>query len=390
MRVAIVHDWLYVLGGAERVLREILRCYPNADVFTLFDVLKQQERNWLGFQHSRSSFLQRIPNIERIHRSLLPVMPLVIEQFDLSAYDLVISSSCAVAKGVITGPDQVHVAYIHTPMRYAWDLQHEYLRGSAVMRRAVARIVLHRIRLWETASGLRPDLLIANSAFIARRIRKVLGREATVIHPPVELSRQVPPPSRQRHFLTAGRLVGYKNAGAIVEAFKLLPELKLIVAGTGPDLKRLQASAGRNVSFAAHVSDSEMRRLMATSRALIFAAEEDFGIIPVEAQAEGTPVLALGRGGARETVVVNGPARTGMFFNEATPTAIAACINAFVVREPTFSREACRQNAQLFSSAQFRRRFTAAIEEALAASRAEIMASRANGRAAPQLAAAAG
>jgi glycosyltransferase involved in cell wall biosynthesis len=275
-------------------------------------------------------------------------------------------------------------------MRYAWDLQHEYLRGSPGMRSALARIMLHRIRLWETATGLRPDFVIANSAFIARRIRKVLGREAIVIHPPVEVSRVAPPSSRQDHFLVAGRLVGYKNVGAVVEAFKLLPELKLIVAGTGPDLKSLQAGAGSNVSFAGFVSDLEMRRLMATARALVFAGEEDFGIIPVEAQAEGTPVLALGRGGATETVVVNGSARTGMFFDEPTPTAIAACINTFVVRESSFSREACRQNAQLFSAARFRRRFTAAVEEALTAARAEIMASRASGHAAPKLAAAVG
>ncbi len=390
MQVAIVHDWLYVIGGAERVLREVLRCYPKADVFTLFDVLTPEDRAWIGFESSRASFMQRIPRIGKIHRWLLPMMPLAVEQLDLSGYDLVISSSCAVAKGVITGPDQVHVAYVHSPMRYAWDLQHEYLRGRASVSNALARIMLHRVRLWEASTGLRPDLVIANSAFIARRIKKVLGRQATVVHPPVDVSAVAPPPLRQDYFLAAGRLVSYKNVGAVVEAFKLLPELRLVVAGTGPELKHLQAKAGRNISFTGFVTDLEMRRLMATARALVFAAEEDFGIIPVEAQAEGTPVLALGCGGIRETVVVSGPSRTGMFFEELTPAAIAACINAFLVQETTFSRKACRDNVQVFSEGRFRREFTAAVEKELARARLEITSSRAGSRAGAQLGVAVG
>lgn len=181
MRVAVVHDWLYVLGGAERVLREILHCYPNATVFSLFDVLTPAQREWLGYDRAVTSFLQGVPGIERWHRSLLPLLPFAIEQLDVSGYDLVISSSSSVAKGIITGPHQLHVAYVHSPMRYAWDLQERYLAESPGLLRAkaaVARVLLHRIRVWDSASGARPDAIIANSKFVARRIKKSFGRGA--------------------------------------------------------------------------------------------------------------------------------------------------------------------------------------------------------------------
>lgn len=380
MRVAIVHDWLYVLGGAERVLRELLRLYPNADVFTLFDALTEEERAWIGFKCSKTSFLQRIPRIAKVHRSLLPLMPFAIEQLDFSGYDLVISSSYAVAKGVITGPDQVHIAYVHTPMRYAWDLQHQYLSetdGGLGVKRNLARILLHRIRVWDTCSSQRPDAIASNSAFVARRIKKAFGREARVIHPPVDVTPRGCASARRQHFLAAGRLVSYKNTRVIVDAFKLLPEFKLVVAGTGPEEKRLRAIAGPNVSFTGFVSDDEMRHLMSSAHALIFAALEDFGIVPVEAQAEGTPVLALGRGGARETVVADGLRRTGMFFEEAEPHSIAACINAFMAHRSAFSADACQRHAQSFSGEYFRRRFESLANEEITKKRNAIDGSNA-------------
>ena len=302
MRVAVVHDWLYVVGGAERVLREMLQCYPNADVFTLFDVLTPSCRAQIGFDQAQTSFLQKMPFIRTHHRSYLPLMPLAIEQFDLSKYDLVLSSSYAVAKGVLTGPDQVHVAYVHSPMRYAWDLQHSYLRESGYSRGikgAIARMVLHRMRLWDTRTAHGPDAIIANSAFVARRIRRVYGRAAHVIFPPVTISKEKLDVPRGPHFLAASRLVPYKNIEAVVRAFRLLPDLQLVVAGDGPEAKRLRELASSNVSFTGFVSDERLRHLMNTARAFVFAAEEDFGIIIVEALSEGTPVLVLGRGGAR-------------------------------------------------------------------------------------------
>ncbi len=388
MRVAIVHDWLYVAGGAEKVLRELLRCYPGADVFTLFDVLTDEERAWIGFDKSKTSFLQRIPGIAKIHRALLPIMPFAIEQFDLSGYDLVISSSYAVAKGVITGPDQLHIAYVHSPMRYAWDLQHQYLRdapGPFGLKAAFARIMLHRIRTWDTSSGVRPDVIVANSAYIGRRIRKAFGRPVKVIHPPVDVAPHAAGLPREDHFLAAGRLVSYKNTRAIVEAFKLLPELKLVVAGAGPEFKQLRGIAGPNVTFTGFVSNSEMRRLMATARALIFAAEEDFGIIPVEAQAEGTPVLALGCGGARETVIAEGPSRTGMFFGEPEPSAIAACVSTFLARQALFSPEACQAHARQFSAERFHLQFKSLAGYELKRISQEIAASSAGNWAMRQL-----
>ena len=184
MRVAVVHDWLYTIGGAEQVLREILNCYPNADVFTLFDLLEVEERRRLGFEKSYTSFLQKMPMLAKHHRAYLPLMPIAIEQFDLSGYDLVISSSCAVAKGVITGPDQLHVAYVHSPMRYAWDLQHVYLKESGCasgVKSLIARTILHRMRLWDVRTAHGADVIFTNSQFVARRVKKIYGRDAKVI-----------------------------------------------------------------------------------------------------------------------------------------------------------------------------------------------------------------
>jgi glycosyltransferase involved in cell wall biosynthesis len=381
VRVAVVHDWLYVIGGAERVLSEILRCYPQADVFTLFDVLTPSDRGRLGIDRAHTSFLQKMPFIRSHHRLFLPLMPLAIEQFDLSGYDLVISSSYAVAKGILTSPDQVHVSYIHSPIRYAWDMQHSYLRESGYSRglkSALARFILHHIRMWDIRTAHSADEMIANSAFIARRIRKIYGRTAHVIYPPVVQSLGGSPIARGNHFLAASRLVPYKNMGAIVEAFGLLPDLELTVAGDGPQASRLRALAGPNVSFVGSVTDKELRRLMATARAFIFAAEDDFGIVPVEAMSEGTPVLALARGGVRETVTGSMVRRTGMFFLHPTPEDIAACVRAFINEESTFLPENCRTQASRFSPERFRAEFIAFVDQTMAKNswKAEIITPR--------------
>ena len=366
MRVAIVHDWLYVIGGAEQVLREILQCYPNADVFTLFDLLKPEDRKKLGFEKSQTSFLQKMPMLGSRHRSYLPLMPIAIEQFDLSNYDLVISSSYAVAKGIITGPDQVHVAYVHSPMRYAWDLQHVYLRESGYetgLKGMIARIILHRMRMWDFRTAHGPDAILTNSQFVARRIKKIYGRDAKVIYPPVTLSTRSAPLPAGKHFLAASRLVPYKRIEPIVRAFNDMPDLNLIVAGSGPEADRLKKLAGPNVTFAGFVPDAELRELMATARAFVFAAEEDFGIVLVEAQSEGAPVLALGRGGARESIAASGRHATGMFFDGADPVSIADCVRSFIAREGTISRQDCRDRASFFSAERFRKQFVQAVDE---------------------------
>ena len=379
MRVAVVHDWLYVYGGAERVLRSILRCLPGADVFTLFDVLPEAERERIGFKAARTSFLQGLPGISRRHRLYLPLMPIAVEQFDLSGYDAVVSSSYAVAKGVLTGPDQLHLSYVHSPMRYAWDLQHQYLAETGLKhgtKSVFARLLLHQMRLWDNRTAHGVDAYAANSQFVARRVRKAYGRDARVIYPPVSVPPTLPQQTaREDFFLAASRLVPYKNVRAIVEAFRDLPGQRLVVAGTGPELSRIQAVAGPNVTFAGFVPDVELRRLMATTRAFVFAGEEDFGIIPVEAQGEGTPVIALGRGGARETIVTGGPAPTGFFFDTPTPAAIAGAVRAFL-HAPEISPAACHANALRFAEERFESEFRSFFDEQFATFRARLETAR--------------
>lgn len=378
MRVAVVHDWLYIRGGAEKVLQSILAAFPGADLFATFDILNDSDRRKIGYRTSTTSFVQRLPFLKRAHRAYVPLMPLAVEQFDLSSYDLVISSSYAVAKGVLTGPDQLHISYVHSPMRYAWDLQHQYLAESGLTRgvkSVLARIMLAGLRIWDTRTASGVDHYVANSRFVARRIRKAYGRAATVIYPPVDVPASLAPAVKGAHFFTASRLVPYKNVAAIVEAFRELPDCKLIVAGTGPEMERIRKLAGPNVELRGFVDDAELRRLMRTARAFVFAAEEDFGIVPVEAQAEGTPVIALGRGGARETVIASHDhdrPRTGIFFDEARPDLIAGAVREFIRCETEFRREDCHENAQRFSSQHFEQSFRAFVDASLLAFRTEV------------------
>lgn len=371
MRIAIVHDWLYVLGGAEKVLKGMLSCFPSADLFCLFDVLSDEDRARIGYKQATTSIMQRMPGIRKRHRMYLPLMPLAIEQLDLSAYDVIVSSSYAVAKGVLTGPDQLHVAYVHSPMRYAWDLQHQYLRESGLERGVkswLARAMLQQMRLWDSRTAHGVDAYIANSHFIARRIRKIYGRTATVIHPPVTVPDRLTPidPDRERFFLAASRLVPYKNIRAIVEAFRHLPDEKLVVAGSGPELARLKALAAPNVSFVGFVPDHTLRQLMRDAQAFIFAAEEDFGMVPVEVQGEGTPVIGLRRGGLRETLVESGSSPTGLFFDRPESSTIAGAVLRFNREQYRFTRNACRRNAERFSEARFEEAFTGFMEREFA------------------------
>jgi glycosyltransferase involved in cell wall biosynthesis len=390
MRVAVVHDYLYTLGGAEKVLKAMLKVLPGADLFCLFDVLDEADRATLGHGPTTTSFLQRMPGIRKRHRMYLPLMPLAVEQFDLSAYDVIVSSSYAVAKGVITGPDQLHIAYVHSPMRYAWDLQHQYLREAGLtagLKGWMARLLLHRLRVWDSRTANGVNTYIANSHFVARRIAKVYGRDAAVIHPPVGVPDRALPAAKSDYFFTASRLVAYKNVHAIVSAFRALPGQKLIVAGSGPELDRLRALAGSNVEFRGYVPDEELRSLMRGARAFVFAAEEDFGIVPLEAQSEGTPVIALGRGGVRETVITEGRAPTGLFFERPEPALIAEAVRQFLRDPQRFTPAACHENALRFSEANFQRRFAGFVEEQLRTFRGSLNAGTATAELRPQFAA---
>ncbi len=374
MRVAIVHDWLYTIGGAERVLAGMLRCFPAADLFCLFDFLPEADRARIGYATSRTTFLQRMPFLRRHHRMFLPLMPLAIEQLDLRGYDVVISSSYAVAKGVLTGPDQLHVSYVHSPMRYAWDLQEDYLEHSRATRGMfgwISRVLLHGIRVWDVRTAHGVDAYVANSRYVARRIRKLYGAEATVIHPPVRVPDELPLAPKDDFFLSASRLVSYKNVSAVIDAFAHLPEQQLIVVGDGPEFASLAARAGPNVRMLGFVDDAELADLMQRARALVFAAREDFGIAPLEAQALGTPVIALGRGGARETVVSDGPAPTGLFFDTPTPQAIAWAVRRFLDNPHCITPAQCHAHARRFNEPRFDREFGDFVARCFATFQAE-------------------
>jgi glycosyltransferase involved in cell wall biosynthesis len=358
-KIAIVHEWLVTVAGAERVLSEMLACFPSADLFAVVDFLKDGAADDIKKRVRGTTFIQRLPAARRRYRGYLPLMPLAIEQLDLSAYDIVLSSSHAVAKGVITGPDQLHVSYVHTPMRYIWDLQHQYLRESRLNRGVkgwLARWLLHRLRLWDMRSATGVDRFVANSHYVRRRIAKAYRRDARVIYPPVDVAGFTLGSAKEEFYLTASRFVPYTRIDAIVEAFAGMPERRLVVIGDGPDRAKIERKAGPNITLWGHQSKDVMIDHMQRARAFVFAAEEDFGILPVEVQACGTPVLAYGKGGALETIVPLGQDRpTGMFFFEQSASAIRAAVAQFETVTNRFTPENCRAQAMNFAAERFRR-----------------------------------
>jgi glycosyltransferase involved in cell wall biosynthesis len=365
-RIAVIHDWFSVYAGAERVVEQILRLYPEADLFSLVDFLPPGERAFLQGKPVRTSFIQNLPFARKSFRNYLALMPLAVEQFDLAEYNLVISSSHAVAKGVLTGPDQLHLSYIHTPIRYAWEMQPAYLREARLERGIkswMARLVLHSLRTWDLRTMNSIDAIATNSKFIARRIWKTYRREAEVIFPPVDLERFQLFEPKEDFYLTASRLVPLKRVGLIVEAFRQLPERKLVVVGDGPELLAIRAAAPPNVEVLGYQSTPVLVRLMQQARAFLIAAQEDFGIAPVEAQACGTPVIAYGRGGALETVCgLDEPRPTGVFFLSQSPESIVQAVRQFEENEKRITPQACRTNAERFRTERFQREFSAFVE----------------------------
>ncbi|GAB2888951.1 hypothetical protein GCM10027046_16710 [Uliginosibacterium flavum] len=371
MRVAIVHEWFLTHAGSEKVVEQILKIWPNADLFSVVDFMPDAERGFMLGKRAKTTFIQNLPKARTKYRAYLPLMPLAIEQLDLSGYDLVISSSHAVAKGVLTGPDQVHVCYCHSPIRYAWDLQHQYLQESRLakgFKSWLARIILHYIRIWDVRTAHGVDQFVANSAFIARRIRKVYGRDAVVVHPPADVSAFTLREDKEDFYLAASRMVPYKKMPMIVEAFARMPEKRLVVIGDGPELDKCRAVAGPNVTIMGYQSFQVLRDHMQRAKAFVFAAEEDFGITPVEAQACGTPVIAFGKGGALETVVDSpDPAqRTGIFFREQTLEAVMEAVSRFEAGL-AFDPLACRRNAERFGVQAFQDKFRTLVERVMVA-----------------------
>ena len=368
MRVAIVHDWLVAPGGAEKVLEQIIECFPDADLFSLVDFL--EDRRPLHGKPVTTSFIQRLPFARRRYDAYLPLMPLAVQQFDLADYDLIITSSHTVAKGVLVGPDQTHISYVHSPMRQAWDQQHEYLREARLTRGPkswLMRALLHYLRGWDSHSANGVDRLIANSQFVARRMMKTYRRDAAVIPPPVNVDEFELCTHKEDFYLTASRMVPYKRIDLIVEAFSATPHRKLIVIGDGPEMAAIRAKAGPNVTILGYQPIGVLKSYLQRARAFVFAAEEDFGIVTLEAQACGTPVIAFGKGGSLETVVPVGDAHpTGIYFGSQTVVSMLDAIDRFERQHEQITPAACRANAERFSAAVFRRAFMAEVTRTIA------------------------
>ncbi|TAM84297.1 MAG: glycosyltransferase family 4 protein [Acidobacteria bacterium] len=360
MRVAVVQFWLSGYGGSEKVLEALGEIFPQADFYALVVAdggipASLRGRKWT------TSFVDRIPGARRWYRNLLPLYPFALEQFDLSEYDLVISSESGPAKGVITSPRSCHICYCLSPMRYVWDMYHEYRRKMNPLARAAFSLAAHYARQWDVTTAARVDYFAAISDYVAARVRKYYRRESTVIYPPVDVSKGYLADKTEDYYLAISRLVPYKRVDLAIEACTRLGR-RLRVVGTGPELKRLKAMAGPTVEFMGRLDDASLRECYARSRAFLFPAEEDFGIAPVEAQSFGRPVIAYGRGGAIETVVGladGGDPRsaTGIFFREQTAESLAGAIVRFEETESTFNPEFIRASAQRFSLERFKEEF---------------------------------
>ncbi|MGC9261044.1 MAG: glycosyltransferase [Phycisphaerae bacterium] len=355
LKIAIVHDFLYTYAGAERVLEQMLLCFPNADVFSLFDFLKPQQRGFIMNKPVQTSFLQNMPLARSKHRAYLPLMPMAIEQLDVSKYDLVISSSYVVAKGVITRPDQLHICYCHSPVRFAWDMQQQYLKETGLdhgIKGALAKLILHYIRVFDVRTSSGVDAFMTNSNFVARRVEKAYRRSATPVFPPVDTEKFTLCTDKGDYYLTASRMVPYKRMDLIVRAFSRMPDRRLFVVGEGPEMNKIRKLAGANVKLIGYQNAERLQEYMRHAKGFVFAAEEDFGIVPVEAQACGTPVIAYGQGGVTESVI---DGITGVFFMEQTAESLMAAVEQF--ERITWDPQAIRQNAERFSQAVFKEKF---------------------------------
>lgn len=365
VKTALVHDWLTTLGGAEKCLQSIQRLFPSP-LFTLVCDLSLLPQVGIDKARVVTSFIQKLPWAKRRYPRYLPLFPMAIEQFDLSSYDLILSSSHAVAKGVLTSSDQWHICYCHTPMRYAWDLYHLYLAQHNLQRTpkgAVAKIFLHYLRLWDAQSAERVDAYIANSHYVAARIKKIYRRDATVIYPPVNTRFFTAYEKKDPFYLAISRLVPYKNTSLLLKAFSLLPNKTLVVIGAGPELKALRRKAPSNVELLGYQDDATLKDYLQRAQAFIFPSLEDFGILPVEAQACGTPVIAYGKGGALETVIEG---KTGLFFYEQTAASLVKAIALFEQTKERFLPSVLRAHAETFSEERFQQAFKTFVEHSYA------------------------
>ncbi len=355
-KMAVVHDWLIEVGGAEKVLSAILALYPNAHLFTLVKSEKILKMVSIFPPSITTSFIQWFPFVKKNYRNYLPFFPMAIESFDLSSYDLIISSSHAVAKGIRTHRKQLHICYCHTPARYLWSDQ--YKRQMSRIKSLLAKPILDYIKKWDLKTLDRVDYFIANSNYIGNRIKESYGLSTETIYPPVSTHRFQVGYHRDDFYLTVSRLVCYKRIDLIIEAFNQMPLKRLYVIGRGPELKNLKKKARSNIHFLGFQPDEQLHGYLEKAKALIFAAEEDFGIVPVEAQAAGTPVIAYGKGGVLETVI---PYKTGLFFAEQEVESMIKTINDFETH--SFDPNLIRSNAERFGEARFKKEFDSFIKK---------------------------
>ncbi len=353
MKKALVHDWFSTFGGAEKCISSITNIWDNFDIYSLIDFLGDKDREIiLGGKLSNTSFIQKLPKAKTNYRNYLPLFPFAIEQFNLEEYDLILSSSHCVAKGVITHSNQLHISYIHTPVRYAWDLYFRYLEEGGLnkgLKSILVKYFLHKLRIWDISTINRVDHYIANSHYIANRIKKIYGKESDVIYPPVDINKFKLCENKEEFYLTASRLVPYKKIDLIVETFSQTNK-RLIVVGDGPEMQKIKSKAKKNIEILGYQPDDVLIDLMQKAKAFVFAAEEDFGILPVEAQACGTPVICLAKGGARETVL---DGITGMHFFEQNVSDLLNTLNKFESCHDIFIPKNIRKNSLKFSSQRF-------------------------------------
>ena len=363
MKKALIHDWFSTYAGAEKCVESFTNVWDDFEIYGLIDFLSDANRDKiLKGKYAHTSFVQKLPSAKKKYRNYLPLFPFAIEQFDLSSYDVVLSSSHAVAKGVLTHSNQLHISYVHTPIRYAWDLYHQYLHESGLnhgLKGILAKYFLYKIRLWDVSTANRVDHYIANSHYIARRIKKAYGKSSDVIYPPVDIDKFALRESKSDFYLTASRMVPYKKIDLIVEAFSQTDK-KLLVIGDGPDMGKIKSKASKNIELLGFADDKTMADLMGQAKAFVFAAEEDFGITPVEAQACGTPVICFGRGGALETVREG---ISGLYFMEQNIRELLATVDKFEQSYDKFEPIKIRENSLKFSRTRFESEIKSYVEK---------------------------
>lgn len=361
MNVAIIHYWLINMRGGEKVLENLLDLYPGADIYThLYDADKVSQKIRNAKIHT--TYISSLPFSKKVYQKYLPLMPRALEQLDLSKYDLIISSESGPAKGIIPGPNTLHICYCHSPMRYIWDHYHQYRKNLNPIARLLFSRIAHRMRIWDVTSSSRVDQFVANSHFVQNRINKFYRRSSIVIHPPVDVNKFSVNKNHNNYYLWAGELVGYKRPDLLVDAFNE-NEKPLRVIGSGPAEKELKRKAKKNISFLGKLPDKEFREQIEGCLALVFPGEEDFGIIPVEAMSAGKPIIAYNSGGAQDTVTIE----TGVLFNNQTKDSLKQSIVQFEEKHARgfFDEIKISEHAQKFSSKRFKREFSELVDRLL-------------------------